>query len=387
MKNEKRKICVFVCGRANYSSLKSIMYAIKKHKKLNLQVVLGSSAILEKYGNLNYTIRKDGFKINSIFYNNIEGNNPMTMAKSTGLGIIEITNILSDLKPHIVLIVGDRFEIMSIAISASYMNIPIAHTMGGEVSGSIDESIRHSLTKLSHIHFPSNNESKNRIIKLGENAKYVFNYGCPRIDLIKSQINRKFNIKNFFKKYTGVGNRIDLKKGYIIVLQHPVTTEFKNSRENFELTLQAIDKIKIPTIMIWPNIDAGADFISKSIRTFREKNKPKWLHVFKNLPPEIFINLMINSLCLVGNSSAGIRDSGIIGLPVVNIGTRQNNRLRGENVIDVPYSKNKIYEALIKQINTKRYRKNFLYGKGDAGNKIAEKLSTISLFVQKTISY
>ena len=387
MQMKKRKVCVFICGRANYSSLKSLMFAIKKNKKLLLQTVIGSSAVLEKYGNLDKTLLQDGFKINSQFYNNVEGNNPLTMAKSTGLAIIEITNIIEKLKPDIVLIVGDRFEIMSVAIASAYMNIPVAHTMGGEVSGSIDESIRHSITKLSHIHFPSNEDARSRIIKLGENNKYVFNFGCPRIDLIKNQMKKKFKVNTFFQKYIGVGSKIDLSKGYLIVLQHPVTTEFSDSRKHFEITLKAINRIKIPTIMIWPNIDAGADNISKSIRTFREKNNPDWLHIFKNLPPEIFINLMIHAKCLVGNSSAGIRDSGIIGLPVVNIGTRQNNRLRGRNVIDVTYDSEKIFKAITRQLKVKRYKKNYLYGKGDAGLKIAKKLSNIKLFVQKSIAY
>jgi len=384
----KRRICVFIGGRANYSSIKSVMLAVKKHNKLSLQVVVGSATVLDKYGNLYEILKKDGFIIKSTFYNIVEGNNPLTMAKSTGLGIIEISNILKDLKPHIVMIVGDRFEMMSVAIAASYMNIVIAHTMGGEVSGSIDESVRHSITKLSHIHFPANKDAKNRILRLGESKKFVFNYGCPRIDLIKKQINRKkFSYKNLFDKFKGVGPIIDLNKGYLIVLQHPVTTEFNNSRKHFELTLKALNKLKIPTIMIWPNIDAGSDEISKGIRTFREKSHPSWLHIFKILPSETFINLMINALCLVGNSSAGIRDSGIIGLPVVNIGSRQNKRLRGKNIINVSYNYHEIYYAILKQIKIKRYKKNILYGNGKAGERIADRLSKINLYVQKTISY
>ena len=181
----KKKICVIVHSRANYGSIKSVLKNIRKSKKLTLQLVVGGSAILDKFGSIVELIKKDNFKINKKINFLIEGNSPLIMVKSTGLAIIEIANCFSELKPDIVLTIGDRYETISTAISAAYMNITVAHTMGGEVSGTIDESIRHAVTKLSHIHFVSNKDALKRVVKLGENKKLVFNVGCPRIDEVK----------------------------------------------------------------------------------------------------------------------------------------------------------------------------------------------------------
>ena len=206
----KKKIAIVIYSRANYARIKSVLRELRKNKKIELQVILGASALLDKYGNLEKIILKDNIKVSAKSYSIIEGNNPITMAKSTGLGIIELSQIFSSLKPDIVLTVADRFETMATAIAASYMNIPLAHTQGGEVTGSIDESVRHAITKLSHIHFPASKKSYERLVKLGENKNNIFLTGCPSLDLIKKnnlKIDNKF-IKNF--KY--IGNKLDFKK-------------------------------------------------------------------------------------------------------------------------------------------------------------------------------
>lgn len=385
---KNKKICVFIGNRANYSSLKSVMHEINSHPNLILQLVVGGSSILDDYGNVSKVIKKDGFKINKIVFNMVEGGSLSSMAKSAGLGIIEASTFLHDLKPDIVLIVGDRFEVISVAIASAYMNIPIAHTMGGEVSGSIDESIRHAITKFAHIHFPSNKESQERIIKMGEDPKNVFNVGCPRIDLIvnSKKIKRK-ELNTIFKKYRGVGPKLDLNEKFLVVLQHPVTTEANSARDQIETTLRVLEKLQMQTIMLWPNIDAGSQGVSKGIRTFREKNKPNWLHLFKNLPTEIYINLMHNASCLIGNSSSGIRDSAILGIPVVNIGSRQKNRFKGQNVISVDHDYNQILKAVKKQLNIIKYKKNKIYGDGKSGKRIVSILNKINIKVQKQIYY
>ena len=179
-----RKICVVIGSRANYSSIKSAMQAIQAHPDLELQVVVGASAVLDRYGSVVNLIEKDGFKPAAKVYMLIEGENPATMAKSTGLGLLELPTIFDQLQPDVVLTVGDRFETMATTLAAAYMNIPLAHTMGGEVTGTIDESIRHAVTKFAHIHFPACSEAKERIIKLGERPEDVYLVGCPRIDLV-----------------------------------------------------------------------------------------------------------------------------------------------------------------------------------------------------------
>ena len=382
-----KKICVFVGSRANYSSIKSVMQAVKDHNGLELQVVTGASAILERFGNVDQLIRDDGFIPSHTFHNLVEGENPVTMAKSTGLGLIEMSMILNNLKPDAVVLVGDRFEVMAVAIAAAYMNIPIAHTMGGEVTGTIDESIRHAITKFAHYHFPANEDAKERLIKLGEDPNHVYNVGCPRMDLIRDELKNNVDLNELFKDYKGVGESIDFNQPFLLVSQHPVTTEFGDNRRQIEETLNALDEIKMPTVLLWPNADAGSDDISKGIRSFRETHKPTWLQVFKNLPTATYIHLMSQTQCLVGNSSSGVREGAFIGTPVVNIGTRQNQRDRSDNVIDVDYNQHNIKKAILKQMNHGTYSSSLLYGDGTAGKKIANILATESVAIQKTITY
>jgi UDP-hydrolysing UDP-N-acetyl-D-glucosamine 2-epimerase len=289
-------------------------------------------------------------------------------------------------KPDIVITVGDRFETLATAVTASYMNIHLAHTMGGEVSGTIDESIRHAVTKLSHIHFPANEKAAERIIKMGEDPKYVFVTGCPRIDLVNKFIEENRNgigidQDKFWQEYKGVGGRFDLnKEKFLLVSQHPVTTEFGKNRAYMRETLAALHKLKMPTIILWPNADAGSDEISKEIRTFREKYRPDdWLHLFKNLPVEIYMKLMDMCACMAGNSSSAIREGAIIGVSAVNIGTRQQGRCRGKNIIDVNYDRDEILDAINKQLENGRFEPDFIYGDGRAGERIAKILAELDL--------
>jgi UDP-hydrolysing UDP-N-acetyl-D-glucosamine 2-epimerase len=385
----KRKVCVFVGSRANYSSIKSAMKAIKEHSDLELQLVVGASAVLDKYGKVITLLEKDGFEISEKIHVIVEGETPETMAKSTGLALMEFSTALTRLQPDFVVVVGDRFEIMAPAIASVYMNIPLVHTMGGEVTGTIDESIRHAVTKLAHIHFPANEDSLKRIEKLGEHSEYIYNVGCPRIDEVaKIEADIDNFPANFFEKYGGVGKKIDLNKPFLLVSQHPVTTEFDDSERQITETIKAIEELNLPTIMLWPNSDAGSDHISRGIRKFRERNPENNLHLFKNLPMDIYIKLMIKSVCLIGNSSSGIREGEFLGVPCVNIGTRQVGRQRGENVIDVDYDSSEIVNAIKKHMENGKYLKGTMYGNGTAGEKIAEILSKVEVKnIQKMINY
>lgn len=384
-----RKVCVFIGGRANYSSIKSVMRAIQKKKGLKLQVILGASAVLDRFGKVEDLIRKDGFDPLYTFHNIVEGENPATMAKSTGLGLMDAAMIFKNINPDVLVVVGDRYEMMSVTLAAAYMNIYIVHTMGGEVTGTIDESIRHAITKFAHIHFPANEDSRKRIIKMGEDEDFVFNVGCPRIDLVAEELKNdsRSTLVDLFKKYGGVGCSLNLDEPFLLVSQHSVTTEFGNNRSQIEKTLKALDVLGIPTIMLWPNSDAGGDDISKGIRTYREKKNPKWLHLFKNLPTHMYIHLMNTTSCLIGNSSSGVREGSFIGTPVVDIGTRQNKRQRTENVLQVDYSVGEIIDGIKTQLVNGKYESNDLYGVGNAGEKIAEILTQNLPKIQKTITY
>jgi UDP-hydrolysing UDP-N-acetyl-D-glucosamine 2-epimerase len=383
-KIKKRKICVVVASRANYGRIRSTLFAIKKHKKLELQIVASASAILERFGSVIDIIRQDGFKVNSIVYTAIEGDNPITMAKSTGLGIIELSNVFDDLKPDYVLTVADRYETMATAIAASYMNIVLVHTQGGEVTGSIDESVRHSITKLAHVHFPSTELSAKRLIKMGEKRNSIFNVGCPSIDTIKEQ---DLDISSLTSFNLGVGAKLNPKEPFILVVQHPVTTEYKKSKDEINETIKAIELIGMQTFWLWPNIDSGSDLISKSLRVFREKKSPNYVQFIKNMTPKNYNILLSNAKVAVGNSSSFIREGAYLGLPTVNIGTRQNTREKSSNVIEVLPKKIDIINAIKKQLNHGRYKKSKIFGDGNAGKKIANILSKINPKIQKKIDY
>ena len=383
-----RKVCVVITARPSYSRIKTALDAIKNHKDLELQLVLAGSALLDKYGNVAKVIEKDGFKIDEKIYNVIEGEFPTAMAKTTGIAITELATAFYNLKPDVVVTIADRFETIATSIAAAYQNIPLAHIQGGEVTGNIDEKVRHANTKLADIHLVSNEDAKNRVIKMGEDPEYVFNVGCPSIDLAKEILKNPSLDFDPIEKYGGVGAEIDYKKGYLVVMQHPVTTEYEKAREHVLETLKAIYELKIPTFWFWPNVDAGSDGTSRGIRQFREKYNPSNIRFMKNMEPQDFLKLVYNSLCLVGNSSVGIRECSFLGVPVVNIGSRQDGRMRGKNVIDVrEYNKDKIKEAILKQIHHGKYESEHIYGDGNAGKKIADILANVKLRFSKRIMY
>ena len=382
-----RKVCVVIGSRANYSSIKSAMQAIEAHPELELQVVAGASALLDRYGSVVELIEQDGFQPDAKVYMLIEGETPATMAKSTGLGLLELPTVFERLRPDIVLTVGDRFETMATTLAAAYMNITLAHTMGGEVSGTIDESIRHAVTKFAHIHFPACSEAAERIIKLGEKPEDVHLVGCPRIDLVAevNQYDSNDIAQDIFME--GVGGQFDLEEQFLIVTQHPVTTEYGEGEHQINETLHAVQKLEIPAIVLWPNPDAGSDDVARGIRKFREHFDDSQFHFSKSLPLESFIRLMKRSACIVGNSSSAIREGAFVGVPSVNIGTRQQGRQRGKNVIEADHERGVIADAIGRQLRHGPYSSDALYGDGRAGERIAEILSSSSVEVQKRITY
>ena len=384
-----KKIFCFIGSRANYSSIKSVLNEIKKKKELKLFLILGASAVLDKYGSVDKLIEKDGFYIYKKVFFLIEGESPLTMSKSTGLGLIEMSSLISEINPDIVLTIGDRFETMCATLAAAYMNIPIAHTMGGEVSGTIDESIRHVVTKLSHIHFPATKDAAKRIEKMGEVKNNIFLVGCPRIDLVKEILKEKINNKLLNNKLNreGVGDKIDVSKPFLIVSQHPVTTEYENSEKHIIETLKAVSKINLQSIVLWPNPDAGSGLISRGIRKWRENSLSNKMRFFKNLEIKTYVQLLNKASCLVGNSSSGIREGAFIGVPVVNIGTRQLKREKSFNVVSCKNDSKDIFKSVMTQLRHGKYKKSTIYGNGNASKKIVNILSKIKVNIQKNISY
>jgi UDP-hydrolysing UDP-N-acetyl-D-glucosamine 2-epimerase len=384
---KKRKICVVVTARPSYARVKTALQSIKNHPNLELQLVLAGSALLDRYGNAVKVIEKDGFEVREKIYNVLEGETPTAMAKTTGIAIMELATTFAKLKPDIVVTIADRFETIATSIAASYQNIPLAHIQGGEVTGNIDEKVRHANTKLADIHLVASEDARQRVIKMGEDPNMVVNTGCPSMDLAREVFEKPEFDFDPLVKYGGVGDEIYWRDGYLVVMQHPVTTEFEKSREHVTATLEAINELNIPTFWFWPNVDAGSDGTSKGIRVFREKYKSSHIHFFKNMEPQDFLRLIKNSKCLIGNSSVGIRESAFLGIPVVNIGTRQHGRQRAKSVIDCGYEKQDIKKAIKKHLSNGYYTSELIYGDGFAGQKIADTLATCELRFHKTIKY
>jgi len=381
-----KKVCVVVGSRANYSSIKSAMRAVEAHPELELQLVVGASALLDRYGSVADLIARDGFEASERVFMLIEGETPSTMAKSTGLGLLELPTAFERLQPDVVITVGDRFETMATALAATYMNIPLAHTMGGEVSGNIDESIRHAVTKFAHVHFPASQGAADRIVKLGEDPESVHLVGCPRMDLVAEVLEDDGNgLSDLFE--TGVGGRFSLDEPFLLVSQHPVTTEYGDGKRQIQETLKAVQALDVPAIVLWPNADAGSEHIAAGIRQFREHNDDSKLHFFKNLPTSDYIKLMSRTAALVGNSSSAIREGAFIGTPAVNVGPRQDGRDRGSNVVDVDYDSAAIVDATRTQMANGRYEMEPIYGDGHAGERIADVLATTTISIHKRITY
>ncbi len=384
----KRKVCVVVTARPSYSRVRTALQAIKDHPDLELQLVAAASALLDRYGRVVNHMLADGFNVDARVYMILEGENLTTSAKTTGLGVMELATVFDNLAPDIVVTIADRYETMATAIAAAYMNIPLAHIQGGEVTGNIDEKVRHAVTKLADYHLVSTQKAAERVIRMGEDPEMVFVTGCPSIDIARRVRENPGLMGDPFEKYGGVGARVDLSNGYLVVMQHPVTSEYEQARQHVTETLYAIRDLGLPTLWFWPNPDAGSDGTSKGIRAFRELENPTNIHFFKNIPPEDFLRLLYHSRAIVGNSSVAIRECSYLGVPAVNIGSREDGRERGPNVIDVPaYDREAIKAAILQAIQLPRPPGVNLYGDGHAGERIADVLAQVPLRFTKRLTY
>ena len=382
-----RKVAVVVTARPSYSRIKTALRAIDDHPELELQLIVAGSALLNRYGTAVNYIQNDGFNISDKVFMVLEGENPTSMAKTTGLGILEISTVFDNLQPDVVVTIADRFETMATAVSASYMNIPLVHIQGGEVTGNIDEKVRHAITKMSDLHLVASEKAAERVIKMGEDERSVFIPGCPSIDLAEEvKTNPQLDFDPY-ERYSGVGKIQDLSEGYVVVLQHPVTTEYELSRKQIDETLFAVRSLDMPVLFFWPNVDAGADGTSKGIRFFREHQNTDNMHFFKNMEGKDFLKLLMNSHCIVGNSSVGIRECAYLGVPTVNIGSRQSGRERGPNVKDVNYCREEIKEAILNCIKNPKPESKNIYGDGKAGQRIADIIASFEFKIEKQLSY
>lgn len=383
-KQASRKVAVVLVDRANYGRLKPVMRAIADHPSLELQVIAAGTMVLERFGQPVNVVREDGFEVSGAVYIELEGSTPSTMAKSVGLAVLEFTNEYQRLRPDLVLVIGDRYEALGAAIAAAYMNLCLVHVQGGEVSGSIDESARHAISKFAHYHFPSTQRSAEYLVRMGERPSTILGVGCPSSDIARALEAR---ITNEILMSHGSGARIDVNQPFLLVLFHPTTTEFGDERAQMEQMLEALHRVQTPAVLLWPNIDAGSDHISKAIRVFRDQHRPDWLRAMTNLPPESYLKVLANAACAVGNSSSFVRDAGYFGTPVVLVGARQDGRETGAHVKPCPPEKDAIEQTLRAQLAHGRYEPCTLYGDGFVAERIANALADLAPYTQKRLHY
>lgn len=381
----KRKICVIASSRATYGYKRKIIQLIQKSSKLKLQLIVTGMHLLKEYGHSVKEIEKDGHPMVAKVEMVVGGDTPSAWAKSIGVEMINLAQIFNMLQPDILLVTGDRAEMFAAAVTAAYMNIPIAHIQAGDVSGHIDGSARHAITKLSHIHFPSCEDSAKRVEKMGEAPWRIFNVGAPQLDSIihdqklsRRQLNEKLNI--------------NLSAPTILVIQHAVLSEIDRVYEQMKETMEAIAALKIQAMVVYPNVDAGGLEIIRAINEY--KGLP-FVHIYRNLERKIFISLLGQVKAIVGNSSSGIIEAPSFKLAAVNIGNRQQGRMQTNNVINVSYGRKEIFKAIKKALTDRKFKKGLqhcvnFYGDGHSSEKIVKVLKEIEIdekLLNKKITY
>ena len=378
----KRRICFPITSRAYYGRSQGLLRKLHEHPDVDLELMLGGSILLDKYArHIADDIEAGGFTISTSLFNVIEGGNHVAMAKTACLTALEFTNGFHAADPDVVVICGDRFEQLAIAMAAAYLNRTIAHIEGGDLTGSIDESVRHAITKLAHVHFVTNEDAKRRVLAMGEDPRYVFNTGSLDVELASTV--RTVLTSERLNGY-GVGQPIDLNRPYLLVIQHPVTTEREN-RAHVEATLRAVASLGMPAVWIWPNADAGTGEIAERLRHFREHGEPHAgpMRFITDVPVDEFVALLKGAACLVGNSSAGIKECSFLGTPVVNVGGRQQGRLHAANVVHVDYDAGAIAAAARAQVAHGPYASSDIYFRPGTSEQIVDVLSHAELYTQK----
>lgn len=379
----KKKILLVTERRADYSKLKPVLNEIKKFNNLEYFLIVTGSHLLKSHGLTINEIKNDGFEIFSTFemYKNDFDDSAAKMTKAFGRSIISLTEIIQKIKPDLILTGFDIGANFAAAIVGAHLNIVVAHIEGGEITGTIDESIRHATSKFAHIHFTTNKQASEILMKMGENSNYIFTVGNPSLDSIISleKINKKA-LEDEFK--------IDLKKPFAIFLFHPVTSELKNLEKNVSEVLSGIEQSGITTLVIHGNFDAGSNIIRRKV----ENSNFRFINT---LEFRKFISLLKHSTMLIGNSSSGIMEAPFLGIPSINVGTRQNGRLRAKSVIDVNYDKDDVIKSITKIMTDKDFQNSIIdqetfYGTGEASKKIVETLNELdlkSIPIQKKLMY
>lgn len=376
----KRKILYISGTRADYGLMRSILFQIHKHESLSLDIVVTGMHLMDEFGMTFDEIKKDGFNYHIVDVH-YDDDTKESMAQFIGKFIQSLSPLVQSINPDIILVLGDRGEMLAGAIVGAYLSIPVAHIHGGEVTSTVDDLARHAITKLSHIHFPATEESAQRIKQMGEDPSHIFVVGAPGLDQILNE--PLLDLEELEEKY-----QLDFSDNVLLVVQHPVTLETDQAPKQIRETLKAVSLLKFQTIVIYPNADAGG---REMINIIKEYEHLPFIHTYKSIPHKDYLSLMQHSSVLIGNSSSGIIEAPSFGLPTINIGTRQEGRERGNNVIEVDYEKNEILKAIKialfdDDFGEKIQEKINPYGDGKSGQRIVKILHSLpitSVMLQK----
>ena len=383
-----KKILAVTGIRSEYFILQPIFEEIVNRDDLELKVVVTGAHLSPTYGETYKIIENDGYDILKL-ETLLSTDTLSGRSKSLGIQIMGLTDIVSREQPDWLLVLGDREESLSTASVGTYMNIPLAHICGGDrVVGNIDDSVRHAVTKLAHLHFPTTKENGDRILKMGEEPWRVHVVGNPALDSIRKQPDLSYDYIN-----GKLGTKLSSDKPFILLIKHPLSSEIKKSAEQMRVTLEAVAELGYETVLTYPNSDSGSYEMIKVIEEYIEKYD--FIKAFKTLPRDIFVNLQRKAALLLGNSSSGILEAPFLKLPVVNVGNRQKQRQHSENVIFVPHNKERIKEAINKAIfdeDFKQICKNCSnpYGDGYSGERIARIIAETEIndkLINKQIVY
>jgi UDP-hydrolysing UDP-N-acetyl-D-glucosamine 2-epimerase len=379
----KRKILYISGTRADYGLMKSVLKAINSHPELKLEIVATGMHLMPEFGLTIDEIKNDGFIVHEIPAT-YEDDTKESMVKFIGQFIQLLIDAIKQIRPDIILILGDRCEMLAGAIAGTYLTIPVAHLHGGEITSTVDEFSRHAITKLAHIHLPATKTSAERIIKMGEDPKRVHVVGAPSLD---SVLNKRILSKDEICKRLSLNS----DEKIFLVVQHPVTMEVEIAEKQMKNTMDTIMELKEQSVIIYPNADAGG---RRMITVIEGYTQYPYVHIYKNLSYELYLSLMKNADVLIGNSSSGIIEAPSFKLPVVNIGTRQEGRERANNVIDIGYNKKEIKRAIREALSTKFKEKlkrcKSPYGDGKTGPRVADILVKIKIdkrLLQKRLTY
>lgn len=364
-----KKVLYITGTRADYGLMHNALELLNNDDDIQLEIAVTGMHLMEEFGYSVNEIKKDNFNLHIINQTFLKDNKQF-MSEFIGRLIVDLTQLMVKIKPDIVLLLGDRGEMLAGAIAASYLQIPVAHIHGGDVSSTVDDSARHAITKLSNIHFAATRKSALRIKQMGENPENIFVVGAPGLDSI---IKVKDNIDEKYLK-----EKYNIVKDFVLVLQHPVSLEVESSSNQIKQTLDAVTLTDYQILLIYPNADAGG-------RAMIDKIKEYDVDAYKNIPHDDFIGLLGLASALIGNSSSGIIESSSFKLPVINIGTRQAGREKAENVVDVGYDSNEILNALnyIKSNDYLDKLDNCInpYGDGKSGENILKILKDLDINV------